>query len=103
MPAPGTPSPPRLFTDAVCAVDAARGHPATAGLPLVTTGVSQGGGLAIVAAHLAPGARAAMPDVPFPAHPPRPVGVTNSSPSLLLPDHSPLPPDPFPTAFPPRT
>jgi len=27
----------RLFVDAACAVDAARGHPATAGLPLVTT------------------------------------------------------------------
>jgi cephalosporin-C deacetylase len=59
----------RLFTDAACAVEAARHHPAAAGLPLVTTGGSQGGGLAIVAAHLADDVRAAMPDVPFLAHP----------------------------------
>jgi len=70
----------RLFTDAVRAVDAARRHPAMAGLPLVTTGVSQGGGLAIVAAHLADGVRAAMPDVPFLAHPRRAVQITNSYP-----------------------
>jgi len=77
----------RLFTDAVCAVEAARSHPATAGLPLATTGVSQGGGLSIVAAHLAPSVRAAMPDVPFMAHPRRAVDVTNSYPYFELTEY----------------
>jgi len=70
----------RLFTDAVCAVDAVRHHPAARGLPLVTTGGSQGGGLAIVAAHLADDVRATMPDVPFLAHPRRAVEVTDRHP-----------------------
>jgi len=77
----------RLFTDAACAADAARAHPATAGLPLVTTGVSQGGGLAIAAAHLAGGVRAAMPDVPFLAHPRRAVEVTDSRPYVELAEY----------------
>ena len=84
---PGTHYYTRLFTDAVCAVDTARAHPATAGLPLVTTGVSQGGGLAIVAAHLTDGVRAAMPDVPFMAHPRRAVEVTNSYPYFELSEY----------------
>src|SRR5262249_706701 len=62
-PPPRAPHPPRLFTDAACAVEAARQHPAAQGLPLAATGGSQGGGLAIVAAHLAGDVRAAMPDV----------------------------------------
>jgi len=84
---PGTHYYTRLFTDAVCAVDAARAHPATTGLPLVTTGVSQGGGLAIVAAHLAADVRAAMPDMPFMAHPRRAVEVTNSYPYFELSEY----------------
>src|SRR5215471_7829280 len=60
------------------AVVAASGHPAAAGLPLVTTGGSQGGGLAIAAVHLAPGVRAAMPDVTFLAHPRRGAEITNT-------------------------
>ncbi len=70
----------RLFIDAVRAVDAARAHPAADGLPLATTGVSQGGGLAIVAAHLAGDILVAMPEVPFLAHPRRAVEVTGSRP-----------------------
>jgi cephalosporin-C deacetylase len=70
----------RLFIDAVRAVDAARAHPAADGLPLATTGVSQGGGLAIVAAHLAGDVLVAMPEVPFLAHPRRAVDVTNVRP-----------------------
>jgi len=70
----------RLFIDAVRAVDAARAHPAADGLPLATTGVSQGGGLAIVAAHLASDVLVAMPEVPFLAHPRRAVEVTGSRP-----------------------
>jgi cephalosporin-C deacetylase len=71
----------RLFVDAVRAVDAARAHPVAAGRPIVTAGVSQGGGLAVAAAHLSGAAvRATMPDVPFLAHPRRAVEVTDSRP-----------------------
>jgi len=89
----------RLFTDAACAVAAARGHPATAGLPLVTTGASQGGGLAIVAAHLADGVRAAMADVPFLAHPRRAVAVTDSLPYFELSEYCAVHSDRVETVF----
>lgn len=55
----------RLFVDAARAVEAARAHPRAADLPVVTTGASQGGGLALAAAHLASDVAATMPDVPF--------------------------------------
>jgi cephalosporin-C deacetylase len=55
----------RLFIDAIRAVDAVRAHPIASGLPVVTTGTSQGGGLALAATHLADGVVATMPDVPF--------------------------------------
>ncbi len=71
----------RLFIDAARAVDAARRHPAAAGRPIVTAGVSQGGGLAVASGHLVGGAVAAtMADVPFLAHPRRAVEVTDSRP-----------------------
>src|SRR6202042_712471 len=70
----------RLFIDAARATDAARRHPAAAGLPLITTGGSQGGGLTIAAAHLGDDVAAALPDVPFLAHFRRAVDVTNSHP-----------------------
>ena len=89
----------RLFTDAACAVDAARSHPAAAGLPLVTTGGSQGGGLAIAAAHLAPGVRAAMPDVPFLAYPRRGAEVTNSRPYAELSEYCAVHTDQVETVF----
>lgn len=55
----------RLFTDAVRAVDAAAELPRSDPGRLVTTGTSQGGGLALVAASLHPGVAAALPNVPF--------------------------------------
>jgi cephalosporin-C deacetylase len=70
----------RLYVDAVRAVDAARCHPVAAGLPLVTAGASQGGALALVAAHLADGVAATLADVPFLAHPRRAVEVTDTRP-----------------------
>ncbi len=70
----------RLFIDAARAVAAAQHLPASEGRPLVLTGGSQGGGLAIAAAHLAGGVAAALPDVPFLAHPRRAVEVTESHP-----------------------
>jgi cephalosporin-C deacetylase len=89
----------RLFTDAACAVEAARSHPAGAGLPLVTTGGSQGGGLAIAAAHLAPGVRAAMPDVPFLAHPRRGAEITDSRPYVELSEYCAVHSDQVATVF----
>jgi cephalosporin-C deacetylase len=89
----------RLFIDAACAVDAARRHPAAAGLPLVTTGVSQGGGLSIAAAHLTGGVRAAMPDVPFMAHPRRAVEVTDSYPYHELSEYCAVHGDQVETVF----
>jgi cephalosporin-C deacetylase len=55
----------RLFTDAVRAVDAARAHPAVDAGRVAVAGGSQGGALCLVAAALADGVMAAMPDVPF--------------------------------------
>jgi cephalosporin-C deacetylase len=77
----------RLFIDAARAVDAARRHPAAAGRPVVTTGGSQGGALAIAAAHLARDVAAAMPDVPFLAHPRRALEVTDSRPYSELAEY----------------
>src|SRR3954451_8709448 len=70
----------RAFVDAVRAVDAARRHPGASGRPLVTAGVSQGGGLSLAAAHLAGDVDAVLADVPFLAHPRRAVEVTDSRP-----------------------
>lgn len=89
----------RVFTDAACAVEAARSHPAAQGLPLVTTGGSQGGGLAIAAAHLAGDVRAVMPDVPFLAHPRRAVEVTDKDPYQELADYCRVHPDRVETVF----
>jgi cephalosporin-C deacetylase len=70
----------RLFIDTVRAVDAVRRHPDLAGLRIATTGMSQGGGLALAAAHLAEGVVATMPDVPVLAHPRRAAEITASLP-----------------------
>jgi cephalosporin-C deacetylase len=69
----------RLFVDAARALETLREHPA-ADNGVVVTGGSQGGALALVAAHLAGGARAVLPDVPFLAHPRRAVEVTDAPP-----------------------
>jgi cephalosporin-C deacetylase len=55
----------RLITDAVRAVDAARGLPQVDADRVAVAGASQGGGLAVAAGALAEGVRAALPDVPF--------------------------------------
>jgi len=77
----------RLFIDAARAVDAARAWPAASGRPVITAGASQGGGLAIAAAHLAGGVAATMPDVPFLAHPQRALEVTDSRPYYELAEY----------------
>lgn len=90
----------RLFVDAARTVDAAREHPLTAGRPVVTTGASQGGGLAIAATHLSGGAVAAtMPDVPFLAHPRRAVQITDAAPYGELVAYCGLYPDRVETVF----
>lgn len=58
----------RVFTDAVRAIDAARGHPVVDASQIAVTGGSQGGGIAIAVAGLVPDVAAAMPDVPFLCH-----------------------------------
>jgi cephalosporin-C deacetylase len=83
----------RLFIDAARAVDAIRTWPGAAGRPVVTTGASQGGGLAIAAAHLAGDVAAAMPDVPFLAHPQRAVDVTDARPYHELAEYCRVHPD----------
>src|SRR4029450_12214786 len=70
----------RLFVDAVRAVDAARAHPIGSDLPIVTTGMSQGGALALVATPLAGGGAATMPDVPFLSNFERAVRTTEAAP-----------------------
>ena len=77
----------RLFIDAARATDAARRHPAAAGLPLVTAGSSQGGGLSIAAAHLGDDIAAVLPEVPFLAHFRRAADITDAYPYAELADY----------------
>ncbi|MGH2532382.1 MAG: acetylxylan esterase [Thermomicrobiales bacterium] len=69
----------RVFTDAVRAVEAARAHPAVDGR-IAVSGGSQGGGIAIAAAGLAPDVEIAMPDVPFLCHVRRATEITDADP-----------------------
>jgi cephalosporin-C deacetylase len=97
---PGTPSVPgfltrgiqdpesyyyvRLFVDAVRAIAAVGAHTAVDEKRIIVTGGSQGGGLALAAAGLAPGVVAAMPDVPFLAHFERALEMTDEAPYAEL-------------------
>ena len=83
----------RLFIDAARAIDAVKSHPGTAGRPVVTTGISQGGGLTVAAAHLGGKIAAVMPDVPFLSDFRRAVEVTDSHPYYELADYCRLRPD----------
>ena len=58
----------RVFTDAVRAIETVRAHPSVDAARTAVTGGSQGGGITIAAAGLAPDVVAAMPDVPFLCH-----------------------------------
>lgn len=55
----------RLYTDAVRALITLRRHPRVDAERVAATGPSQGGGLTLAAAGLAPELAAAMPEVPF--------------------------------------
>jgi cephalosporin-C deacetylase len=70
----------RVFIDAARAVDAVRTHPGIAPDRVVLAGMSQGGGLALAAAHLVEGPTAVLCDVPFLADVRRAVEVTDQRP-----------------------
>lgn len=70
----------RVFTDGVRAVEAARSHPAVDPERIAVTGGSQGGGISIAVAALAPQIAAAMPDVPFLCHYRRATEITAAHP-----------------------
>lgn len=89
----------RLYVDAVRAVQAAHSHPAVDIQRIAVTGASQGGGLAIVAGHLATGVQAVMTDVPFLAHFQRALQVTDSAPYAELAEYCRTHRDQVETAF----
>lgn len=70
----------RLFTDAACAVDAARSHPSVDPDRVVVAGGSQGGGIALASAGLSDGLAGAMIDVPFLSHFRRALRITDAQP-----------------------
>lgn len=70
----------RVFADAARAVEAARAHPAVDPARIAVTGGSQGGGITIAAAALAPDVQIAMPDVPFLCHFRRATEITDAHP-----------------------
>jgi cephalosporin-C deacetylase len=70
----------RLIADAVLATEAAAHHPLVDADRIVVTGRSQGGGLALAVAGLAPSVRAAAIDVPFLCHWRRAVEITDETP-----------------------
>ena len=70
----------RLVADAVLALEAARSHPLVDGSRIAVTGKSQGGGLALAVAGLAPDIQAAAIDVPFMCGWRRALDITDSHP-----------------------
>ncbi len=77
----------RLFIDAARAVDATRQHPSCAGRGVVACGGSQGGALALAAAHLNPAVDAVLPSVPFLAHIRRAAEITAAKPYSELAEY----------------
>lgn len=70
----------RVFTDAVRAVEAARSIPEIDPQRIAITGGSQGGGITLAVAGLAPDVQVAMPDVPFLCHYKRATTLVNTHP-----------------------
>lgn len=70
----------RLYIDAARAVAAVRAHPDVDAVRVAVAGISQGGGLALAAAHLAPQPAAVLAQVPFLAHIRRAVELTDDEP-----------------------
>lgn len=74
----------RLFTDAVRATEAARELPGVEASSVSVQGVSQGGGISLAVAGLAPDLAAVMPDVAFLCHFRRAVDVCTRGPYIEL-------------------
>lgn len=70
----------RVFTDAVLAVDAVRGHPLVDPERVAVQGGSQGGGIGLAAAGLCAGLGAAVVDVPFLCGFRRAIGLVDTNP-----------------------
>lgn len=70
----------RLYTDAVLAVDAARGLPGIDRAHIAVAGVSQGGGIALAVAGLSGGLSGALVDVPFLSDVPRALDLSATIP-----------------------
>ncbi len=70
----------RVFTDGVRAVEAARANPQVDSDRIVITGGSQGGGITLAVAGLAPNLVAVMPDVPFLCHYRRATTIIDNAP-----------------------
>jgi len=84
----------RLYVDTARAVEVARTHPAIDPDRIAVAGVSQGGGLALVAAHLTGDAVAALvAAVPFLAHIRRAVDLTDEQPYAELTSYATTHPD----------
>jgi cephalosporin-C deacetylase len=74
----------RVFVDAVRAVAAAASHPRVDAGRIAVAGTSQGGGLALATAALAPQARYALIDVPFLCDFPRATSIAFNDPYLEI-------------------
>jgi cephalosporin-C deacetylase len=74
----------RVFTDAVRAIEAATGHAAVDADRVAVEGRSQGGGISLAAAALAPNVKAVMADVPYLCDFPRAVTVAQRDPYLEI-------------------
>ena len=74
----------RVFSDAVRAVEAARGHPAVDPAKVAVTGGSQGGGITLAVSGLQPDVSAALPDVPFLCHYRRATQIIDTAPYVEI-------------------
>jgi len=74
----------RVFTDAVRAIQAASSHESIDADQIALRGVSQGGGICIAAAGLAPSVKAIMTNVPFLCHYRRATEITDKLPYLEI-------------------
>jgi cephalosporin-C deacetylase len=83
----------RLFVDAARALDVPTEIPQLSGRRLIATGVSQGGGVALAAAHLHGGVAGVAADVPFLCNFRRAVEITDAIPYFEISEYCRLYPD----------